>query len=112
MARRGRSGGFASRHTGTGKRKYETMNKRAIALAILLLGGVFVWQFITTTNQGESSESSANLVACVEPRPQICTQEYVPVCANLADGSTKTYASGCAACSDANVTGYEPEACD
>lgn len=53
----------------------------------------------------------ANLTLCPEQRPQICTREYNPVCAALADGSRKTYATGCTACADQQVSGWEPGAC-
>jgi hypothetical protein len=51
------------------------------------------------------------LVVCPEPRPQICTQDYRPVCAQLQDGSFKTYSNGCSSCSDPNVVGYSEAAC-
>ena len=38
--------------------------------------------------------SAQDLVQCLEPRPQICTQEYLPVCANLKDNTKQTYATG------------------
>ncbi|MGR9099908.1 MAG: hypothetical protein ACU826_05005 [Gammaproteobacteria bacterium] len=64
-----------------------------------------------------------NIVRCEEPRPQICTQEYLPVCALRDTGircvttpcdSTewKTYANGCGACSDPKVEGYIPGDCE
>ncbi len=62
--------------------------------------------------QTQNTESSPNVVQCTEPRPQICTQEYIPVCANLRDGTKRTYASGCVACSDANVVSYRPNRCE
>ena len=49
--------------------------------------------------------------ACVEPRPQVCTMEYDPVCALKADGSRATYSSGCNACADSAVTGFDPGPC-
>lgn len=51
------------------------------------------------------------ITECTEPRPQICTMEYDPVCGKL-NGTTKTYASGCTACSDPRVSGYTPGACE
>ena len=51
-------------------------------------------------------------VVCKEPRPQICTQDYRPVCALLQDDSSKTYSNGCNACSDPEVTGYREGACE
>jgi len=51
------------------------------------------------------------LTVCSENLPQICTQEYVPVCAKLRDGGVKTYSTGCTACSDINVVDYKPGIC-
>ena len=66
----------------------------------------------TKPQQAEGSESLPNLIQCAELRPQICTQEYVPVCAYLKDGAKRTYASGCSACSDANVANYQLGQCE
>ena len=52
-----------------------------------------------------------DIILCEEPRPQICTKEYNPVCARLKDGSTRTGATGCTSCSDSEVTGYTMGAC-
>ena len=52
------------------------------------------------------------MVACTQPRPEVCTQDYRPVCALLQDGSLKTYSNGCSACSDPGVTGYHEGACE
>jgi alkaline phosphatase D len=60
-------------------------------------------------NQGTDKQET---VSCPEPRPQICTQDYRPVCAVRQDGSYKTYANGCSACSDPEVTGYREGACE
>lgn len=48
---------------------------------------------------------------CSEPRPQVCTMEYNPVCATLSAGGTKQYASGCNACADDAVSNYIAETC-
>ncbi len=48
---------------------------------------------------------------CTNPRPQMCTMEYLPVCATLSNKTTKTYASGCSACADKNVISYKSDAC-
>ena len=58
-----------------------------------------------------SENSMHKVTLCKEPRPQVCTMEYVPVCARLEDGSVKTYSSGCNACADAVVKSYKPKAC-
>ena len=37
--------------------------------------------------------------------------EYVPVCAELEDGSRKTYSNACSACSDKDVVKYQLNPC-
>ena len=49
--------------------------------------------------------------ACEDPRPEICTREYLPVCATRADGTTGTYGNWCDACADEKVESYVPGAC-
>jgi len=62
-------------------------------------------------------------VACVDPRPEICTHDYRPVCGLRDTGircvttpcdSTewKTYSNACTACSDPSVERYRPGACE
>lgn len=48
---------------------------------------------------------------CEEPRPQVCTMDYRPVCASLAEGGVKTYSNGCGACGDAAVVSWIEGAC-
>ena len=48
---------------------------------------------------------------CTDPRPQVCTANYVPVCGVRSDQTTKTYSNGCSACSDPDVVGHNPGAC-
>ena len=52
-----------------------------------------------------------DIILCEEPRPQVCTREYDPVCATLQDGTTKTGSTGCTSCSDPQVVGYRKGAC-
>jgi len=56
-------------------------------------------------------EGVPDVTVCTEPRPQICTMEYVPVCASLKGGATKTMSSGCSACSKADVVSYQSGEC-
>lgn len=57
-----------------------------------------------------------------ENRPQACTREYMPVCAEVDNGvrcvttpcdstDQKEFPNGCTACSDAKTQGYWPIAC-
>lgn len=61
------------------------------------------------TSQPAAAPPPANV--CTDPRPEICTQEYIGVCATLADGSSKTYATGCTACGDPQVVGWRLGEC-
>ena len=83
----------------------------------LLLCGIFVSLQVggcanTKPHEIERTESFPNVIRCTKPRPEICTQEYTPVCAELANGAIQTYASGCVACSDANVVSYRSNPCE
>ena len=57
------------------------------------------------------AETADGYIVCTEPRPEICTMQYDPVCAQMKDGARKTYASDCSACSDQLVDGYSPGEC-
>jgi hypothetical protein len=48
---------------------------------------------------------------CPEPRPEVCTMQYEPVCAALKDGNNQTYSNGCSACIDKRVVGYNSGEC-
>jgi len=67
---------------------------------------------IAKDNTNDNSAPEKEFTLCPEPRPQMCTREYRPVCATLNDGTHKTYANGCTACSDPKVKGYFPDACE
>jgi len=65
---------------------------------------------------------SSEATQCTDPRSQICTKEYRPVCANIDTGircvttpcpSTEkvTKSNACTACSDEKVFSYTPGTC-
>ena len=62
---------------------------------------------VATEKAGEMDK----LIPCEEPRPEICTMHYEPVCGVLEGGGSKTYANACVACSDPVVTGYIKSPC-
>jgi hypothetical protein len=68
--------------------------------------------FADSTQLAEDNIETSVLVTCPEPRPQMCTMEYRPVCAQQADGRFKTYSNGCTSCSDPTVVGYRDGACE
>ncbi len=64
-----------------------------------------------SSNAPANNGPSAALTPCEDPRPEICTMDYVPVCGELDDGGQKTYSNACNACADPRVTGYRPDPC-
>ncbi len=84
------------------------MKHRIALIPLLLLAGACAGQ------QGAAPAAAhpAGLTACQDPRPEICTREYRPVCGSHADGSRLTYGNGCSACADERVTGWQPGECD
>ncbi len=67
-------------------------------------------------------EPLLSYVACKDPRPEVCTRDYRPVCAQRDTGvrcvttpcdSTEwvTYSNACTACSDPKVLGSRAGAC-
>ena len=48
---------------------------------------------------------------CSEPRSQVCTREYAPVCALLPGEQRREYSNGCTACADSAVSGYIAGSC-
>ena len=66
----------------------------------------------TTTNEPDDSAKTVVPVGvCKEPRPQMCTMDYTPVCANVAGKTLKTYGNACGACGDVNVNEYVKGEC-
>ena len=53
----------------------------------------------------------ANAIMCTDPRPQMCTRDYRPVCGTR-DADRKTYGNGCEACADAAVRYHTPGPCE
>ncbi len=49
--------------------------------------------------------------SCTEPRPLVCTMEFLPTCAVLGAGGRKEFASPCTACADHAVSGYVTGPC-
>ena len=48
---------------------------------------------------------------CEDPRPEICTMNYEPVCGFTAEGNSETHSNACSACSDPKVIGYQEGSC-
>lgn len=80
------------------------------ALTLATLAG-FLTACATPTEPVVEPEVPA-LTSCEGPRPQVCTMIFAPVCATRADGNLETYASGCNACADDQVSSYLNGACE
>ena len=72
--------------------------RRVCAIAVLILLSACASQPVATT-------------ACTEPRPLVCTMQFLPTCAVLGAGRRKEFASPCTACADAAVTAYVAGPC-
>lgn len=79
---------------------------------------------ISVTSETEEKNIDNNIfITCNNPRPEICTREYNPVCATKKTGvvcvttpcpstEEKTYATGCTACADPMVIKYKKGQCE
>ena len=61
--------------------------------------------------QAAVKDVEAKVTVCTEPRPQLCTMEYLPVCGSTSTAEKKTYGNGCGACGDAEVISYVDGEC-
>ena len=89
------------------------MLNKIYSLSLILLSGLSV--SCATTDEIDNNKNvepgALDLILCEEPRSQICTREYNPVCGTLEDGSFRTGSTGCTSCSDAKVVGYKMGEC-
>lgn len=72
--------------------------------------------------QSTPAGDATGITHCSDPRPQICTMDYVPVCALRAtdtrctsapcsSGEWAQYPNACSACADKQVRGYRKGEC-
>jgi len=77
----------------------------------------------TSSNNSSQKQKNSNYLSCSDPRPQMCTKEFRPVCADVdtkvrcvtapcPSNIRKTVSNGCTACSDSNIYGYSLGACE
>lgn len=94
--------------------------KRLLILSITLLCMSCSSEVISQTEK--QNQDHHVFTVCKDPRPQICSREYNPVCAIKNTGivcmttpcpstEVKTYATGCTACADAKVIKYQQGPC-
>lgn len=92
------------------------MRQKFIALSLILMVNA------CASSPKDQQQTKVAPVACSEHRPQICTREYLPVCATRDTGircittpcpSTEQVAFGnaCTACADSKVSEYRSGAC-
>jgi hypothetical protein len=79
-----------------------------VRLGLVIGAGALLLASAALAQQAPPAKPPAGLRACGEPRPQICTKEFMPACGVRRDGTRMTYSNGCMACMDANVVGYLP----
>ena len=75
----------------------------------MILAGVALGACASGPKEPMAAATGATI--CEDPRPQVCTMDYRPVCGTLEDGTTKTYSNGCGACADVEVVSWVEEAC-
>jgi hypothetical protein len=80
------------------------MKRAGIAVLALALGACAA--------PGDPAPTGDPVTACTEPRPQVCTMIYDPVCATLIEGGRADYSSPCNACADDVVAAWEPGTCE
>jgi hypothetical protein len=83
----------------------------ALTVAWVRLGGVLATALAAAGCATEPPPAELLQGSCSEPRPQVCTMIWAPVCAVHDDGHLQTHASACNACADSSVRAYTPGAC-
>ncbi len=89
--------------------------KPSTVITLKAIGADGTTGFTHTLNLAEleakTNNSNQAPTVCTDPRPQICTMDYRPVCGEDSNGTRKTYANGCTACSNPAVTSYTDGPC-
>jgi hypothetical protein len=88
------------------------MHRRVGKFVFIVAGSFVAVACASVPPAGEAVSSVPGLTACEDPRPQVCTLQYQPVCGFASAGEFKTYSNACSACSDQKVTGHRPGACE
>ncbi|MCK5478164.1 MAG: hypothetical protein KAI44_04550 [Methylococcales bacterium] len=65
-----------------------------------------VFGFILLSGCQSTSSLSIDQTSCTEPRPEMCTMDYQPVCGFDKSNNSKTYSNACTACSNKHVVNY------
>ncbi len=88
------------------------MYRRVWKFVSIVVGGCVVVACTPVPPAGEAATSGAELTTCEDPRPQVCTLQYQPVCGFASADKFKTYSNACSACSDQAVSRHRPGACE
>jgi len=88
------------------------MRRRRRILMMVAMIGLAAAACSPAPPAGDAASPDPELNVCEDPRPQICTAHYDPVCGQVGDGKYKTYANACSACSDGDVSRHRPGACE
>ena len=84
-------------------------------ILIIILSITLFCTSCSLAEKGQTKKKNINnsiFTKCKNPRPEICTMEYKPVCATKRIGEEKTYSTGCTACSDSKVIKYKQGQCE
>jgi len=87
------------------------------SLSILMIGSTLIG---CQSSAKVDKPVKNTFVQCKSPRPEVCTEQYLPVCANKDTGircikapcpseERVTYPNACSACADSKVYGYIPD---
>lgn len=87
------------------------MKRKSYLLFFAVLVAIVFMTGCVSTSGVESGSGGNALTICPEPRPQMCTMDYRPVCGELKDGSSKTFSNACMACAAVEVVGYRNGEC-
>jgi len=89
----------------------QMMHRRIGFLLVLALWLALAGGCTTAPPAAEKGGETGARTRCQEPRPEVCTMHYDPVCGAQQDGGRNTYSNACVACSDSAVIGYSEGAC-
>lgn len=81
-------------------------------LIVVVISGVLTTACVPEPSAGEAASAGPDLTVCEDPRAQVCTLQYDPVCGYLGGDNFKTYSNACAACADGAVSEHRPGACE
>ena len=84
---------------------------RARAMLVLPALGAAAALSCQAENTAAERSDAVPLTLCIDPRPDACTREHLPVCGTRGDESLWTYANACSACGHQTVVGFRPGGC-